>query len=106
MAESVVSAFALQHHTAVMSSTAKPYRFWATCPVAGCGWTGEDWPSNVIAEAEGKLHRLANCEHAGAMSITALDPQGATLLCTECGVPVVVEKDVRGRYLILAASNG
>lgn len=88
-----------------MSRAAKPYRFWATCPVGNCNWIGEEWPSAVIAEAEGKFHRLANCEHPGAMSITALDPQGATLLCTECGVHVVVEKDVRGRYLILAAPN-
>lgn len=104
MSESVISAFALPHHARVMSRAAKPYRFWAACPVPQCGWTGQDWPSAVIAEAEGKLHRLANCEHPGALSITTLDPQGATLLCTECGVPVVVEKDVRGRYLILAVS--
>lgn len=105
LSEDAVNAFALVHHAAVMGRIVKPCRFWADCPVAECNWTGQEWPSAVIAEAEGKLHRLANCEHPGAMSINPLDPEGATLLCTECGVPVIVKKDVRGRYLIMAAPD-
>lgn len=98
-----LSAFAVRHTTVVKSSTAKPHRSWAECIHGQCGWTGEHRRSTVIAEAEGKLHRLANCEHPGATTVHPLDVGGTSAVCTECGIPVVVERDIRGRHLILAA---
>lgn len=105
MTEIAPSAFAIEHRTAVMSAAVRPYRWWAECSHAQCGWVGEPWPSAVIAEADGRLHRLANCEHPGAVSVVPLSEYGTSLVCTQCGTAVVVEKDIHGRYLILTASN-
>lgn len=95
--------FPVPHGTVVMTAATKPYRFRAECTFRQCGWVGDHWVSTAIAEAEGRLHRLANCDHPGAMSIHPLADGDPSLICTECGAPVVAEKDDRGRFLILAA---
>lgn len=95
MPEVLPHVFAPSHVTDTMSTLDEPWRWWPQCRNTACGWAGGRWRSAVLAEAEGRMHRLANCEHPGT-EWTAGGPQ----VCTVCGVQVILDKSA-GRLVIL-----
>jgi len=90
---------ALSHAAPVMSSLELPYRFWAACTLAPCGWTGKRWPSALIADVQGRLHDLANCDHPGALFG---NPGGGR--CVKCGGPVRLKAVDAFRYELVGTS--